>query len=112
MAELWKGWRFRLRLPGDGAGSVSRSRLAGGAQRFQECNQSRRFRGTQILAVSRHVSSALDHLANELILGAPHGHFVEGRTPFSANIIKGVTIVALLALKHERTLPFQRGPIV
>src|SRR5580704_812922 len=114
MAELWLRRRCRSgpRLHGDGMGSISGSRLASGTQRLQERHQSRRFGGTQILAVSRHVPSTLNHLANQLIWSSPHGYIVEGRSTLPAKLVKGVTVVALLALKHERTLPLQGGPVV
>jgi hypothetical protein len=43
-------------------------------QRLQECDQRRRFRRTQILAIRGHIAASLDHLANELVLSEAQGH--------------------------------------
>src|SRR5579864_2127329 len=101
-----------LRLQGNRTRSISRSRLTGGTQRLKECNESRSFRGAQILPVSGHVPSPLNHLADELVLCSPYSHIVQGRPPLSANVSKGVTVTALLALKDEGTLPLKRGSVL
>src|SRR5580700_10136290 len=101
-----------LRFQGNRMGSISRSRLTGGTQCLQECNESRSFCRAQILPVSGHVSSPLNHLPDELVRCSPYSHIVQGRPPLSANVSKGVAVAALLVLKDEGTLPLQRGPVV
>jgi hypothetical protein len=51
-------------------------------------------------------------LADELVLCSPYSHIVQGRPPLSANVSKGVTVAALLALKDEGTLPLKRGSVL
>ena len=48
---------------------VARGSLPCWMQRSEKCDQRGRFRRTQILAIRRHVAAALDHLADELVLG-------------------------------------------
>src|SRR5258708_32638681 len=81
-------------------------------QGFEKCDERGGLRRAQILAVRRHVATALDHLADELVLRQPHRHTVEGRTALPAALSEGMAVAALFDLKHERALPLQRGGTV
>src|ERR1700722_120434 len=69
----------------------------------------RNFRGTQVVSIGRHVSAALNHLANELVLRQPHGNAVQSWSALSTCVAERVAVAALLDLKHECTLPLKRG---
>src|SRR5260370_41902469 len=66
----------------------------------------------QILAIRWHVATALDHLADELVLRQPHRNTVECRTALPASLSEGMAVAALFDLKDERALPLQRGRAV
>jgi cytochrome c5 len=76
---------------------------------FEKCDERRGFRRAQIVPVRRHVATALDHLADELILSEPHRNAVECRTTLPASLRKGLTVAALFDLKDKCTLSLQRG---
>src|SRR5258706_2044811 len=87
---------------------ITRGRLSLGVQRFEESNDCRRFSRTQVLAVCRHIAASLNDLADKLILRQPDRDTVQIRTSLSSCLTKRMTIAALLHLKHERALPFER----
>src|SRR3984885_1705317 len=60
--------------------------------------------GTQVVPIGRHVTAALNYLANELILRQTHGNAIQGWSPLSTRVAERVAVAALLDLKHERTL--------
>src|ERR1700756_1014368 len=76
-------------------------------QRFKECHQCGCLRRAQVLSVGRHVSPALDHLANELVLGQPDGNTVESGTPLSTLVAQRTTVATLLDLENQRSLPLK-----
>src|SRR6266699_5250717 len=78
-------------------------------QSLEKCYECSGLRRTQILSVRRHVSAALNYLANELVLREPHGDTVESGTSLPAHVSKGMTVAALLDLQHQRTLPLKCG---
>src|ERR1700758_1547745 len=78
-------------------------------QGLEKCDQRGGLRGAQILAVRRHVATALNHLADELVLRQPHRNTVECRTALPTALSEGMAVAALFDLKHERALPFQGG---
>lgn len=86
------------------ARSVARRCLPGRMKSFEKCDERRRFRRTQILSVSGHVASALEHLAYELIASQSNSDGVESRPALATDTVKRVAIVALLGLKDERAL--------
>src|SRR5262249_14178485 len=89
---------------------IPRGGVPRGTQRREKCDERRRFRRTQVLAVRGHVAASLDHLTDELILRESQRDAVESRTSLAARFPKGVAVATLLDLKHERALPFDRGP--
>src|SRR6266700_6740617 len=91
------------------ARSITRRSLPGGMQSLEKCHECSRLRRTQILSVRRHVAAPLNHLANELVLRAPHGNAVESGTSLPAYISEGMTVTALLDLKHQRALALKGG---
>jgi len=104
-----RGWWSGRRegLCGDGARSIASGRLANRTQRFEERDKSGSFRGTEILAVGGHVATALDDLANELVLGKEEGDLIEGGTPLAALVTESMAVMALLKLKDESPLPLE-----
>src|SRR3984885_2567682 len=68
--------------------------------------------GTQVVPIGRHVTAALNYLANELILRQTHGNAIQGWSPLSTRVAERVAIAALLDLKHERTLALKRSGAV
>jgi methylmalonyl-CoA mutase cobalamin-binding subunit len=71
-------------LGGDGARSVASGRLVGGVKSFEESDKSRGFGRAEVFAVGRHVATALNDLANELVLGEEKSDFIESRAAFAA----------------------------
>src|ERR1700739_2091431 len=94
------------------AGSVSCRRQSRGMQRFKECHESSRLGRTKIFAVSGHVSSALDHLADELVLSELESDAIQSRSPLTSLSVQCVTVVALLHLENESALPLERRPVL
>src|SRR5713101_3451503 len=78
-------------------------------QRLEECDESRRFRGRQVLPIRRHIAVALDDLSDELILGEPHRHLIERRPTLPPALTERVTVATLLRLKNRRATPFECG---
>lgn len=90
------------------SGGIACRRLACWVQRFEECHQSRRLRRTQILTVCRHISSALDHLPNQLIFIEAESNFIECWPALTSFVIQRMTVVTLLCLKDECSVALQR----
>src|SRR5215472_3600116 len=78
-------------------------------QSLEKRNQSRGLGRVQTVSVSRHVAAALQHLANELVLGQPFGYRVERWPTLAALLPERVAVATLFALEDERALAFQRG---
>src|ERR1700740_209127 len=76
---------------------------------LEKCYERGRLCRTQIFPVRRHIATALNHLADELVLREPHGNAVERRAPLSAELTERMAIAALLHLKHESPLPLKCG---
>jgi hypothetical protein len=76
-------------------------------QRLEECHQRSGFRRTQVLAIGWHISSALDHLPNELIFGKALGNSIERWPALPSFVIQRMTVVALLCLKNESSSTLQ-----
>jgi len=58
------------------ARGIAGGSLAGGMQGFEKRDKCSGFRGTQVFSVGRHVAAALDHLADELVLGQAHSNTI------------------------------------
>jgi hypothetical protein len=80
------------------------SRLIRWPQRFHKRDECGDFRGTQILAIGRHVPAALDDLPDKLIGRETRGDGIQRRTAQTTFAAKRVTIPALLALEQNRPL--------
>src|SRR5260370_5679377 len=94
------------------AGSVACRRESRRMQRFKECHENSRLGRTKIFAVSRHVPSALDHLADQLVLSELKSDAVQGRPPLTSLPVQCMTVVALLHLENESALPLERGRVL
>src|SRR5580704_2030351 len=94
-------WRSGVGSERNGTRGVACWRLTRGMQRLEERDESRRFRGAQILAVGRHVAATLDHLSNQLILRQAYSHGVQSRTALSALVAERMAVVALLHLENQ-----------
>src|SRR5262249_49329685 len=92
---------------GRGKGSV---RGDSWPQRCHERDERVDFSRVQILAVSRHVASALQDLTNELIARLARRDAVERRPALSAFAAEAVAGPALLVLQHQRALELEPGP--
>src|SRR5260370_30854991 len=91
------------------AGSVACRRESRRMQRFKECHENSRLGRTKIFAVSRHVPSALDHLADQLVLSELKSDAVQSRPPLTSLPVQCMTVVALLHLENESAVPLERG---
>src|SRR5580700_1913384 len=76
-------------------------------QGLEKGDERRSLRWIQVVPISRHVATALNHLADELVLCQPHGNAVQCRPPLSAGVAKRVAVAALLGLKYKCTLPLK-----
>src|SRR6266478_2395068 len=94
------------------ASGFARRSLSSRVERCEKSDQGRGLRRTQILPICRHVSAALDHLADELVLRQSHGNAVQSRTTLSAALAKRMAVAALLDLENERTLTLKRSRAV
>jgi hypothetical protein len=104
--DAWTGF-FGIRSECEVLGSIMRGRLSGRMQRLKECHKRSRFRRTQILSVGRHISAALDHLSDQLILGKAQSNAIERRSALPSLAIQRMAIVALLCLENQRTSPLE-----
>src|SRR6185437_4865286 len=76
--------------------SVGCGPLRGRMQRLQKSDQCRNFCWRKIFPVRRHIASALNHLANELVIGESSGDIVERRTALTTIAAQGVAISLFL----------------
>src|ERR1700677_3900426 len=88
-------------------GGITRRSLFGRVERLEKRHQRSRLRGTQVVSVGWHVATALDHLADELILRELDSDSIKIRTSFSSRPTQRVAVVALFRLENERPLPLQ-----
>jgi hypothetical protein len=79
---------------------------------LKECHESSRLSGTKIFAVGWHISTALDHLAYQLVLRKFHSDDVQRRAPLTALPFKGMAVMTLLGLENESALPLEGRPVV
>src|ERR1700730_7583398 len=96
----------------DSSGSVACRRLTRRMQRLKECHESSRLSRAKIFAIGWHVSTALDHLAYQLILCKLNGDAVQRRTALTSVRTKGMAVMTLLRLKNESALPLECGPVL
>jgi hypothetical protein len=92
------------------SGSVPCRFLSRRIERVKECHESSRLGGTKIFAIGWHVSAALDHLPNQLILCELNGDAVQSRTTLTSLPLQGVAVVTLLRLENESALPLKCSP--
>src|SRR5438270_7330417 len=78
-------------------------------QSFQKRHKRGCLRWAEVLSIGRHISSALGHLANQLIFGKTESNGVQRRSALSPFVIERMAVMRLLGLKNQRTLPFQGG---
>src|ERR1700730_10917008 len=76
---------------GNVARSFARWSLSSRMQSFQKCDQGRRLRRTQILAVRWHVPATLDYLSNQLVLSQSPRDTVQSRPSLPATLTKRMT---------------------
>jgi hypothetical protein len=76
---------------------------------LEKCDESSGLRRIQILPIGGHISATLQDLPHELIRCQPDGNRIESRAALAANFANGVAVVALLGLKYERSLDFERS---
>ena len=69
-------------------------------------------RRTQVFSIGRHIATALNYLADQLILCESQSHTVQGRSAFASPVIERMAVVTLLDLKDQRTLALQGGASV
>src|SRR6476469_3362362 len=67
--------------------------------------------GAEALSVGRHVATALDDLADELVRVEPDGHCIQRRTALSALLSERMAVVTLLGLEDEGALTLERRPV-
>src|SRR5262245_63718940 len=79
------------------------------AQGLHERDERVHFGRVQILSVGRHVATALQHLANELIARLARRDTVERRAALATLTAEAVAGAALLVLEHERALQLERS---
>src|SRR5271170_3058838 len=77
-------------------------------QSLHEGYQGSYFRGSQILAVCRHVSASLDDLPDQLIVGEARGDGIQRGAAQTTLAPKAMAVPALLALNEDRPLKLQR----
>src|SRR5262245_26910287 len=94
------------------ASGFARGSLSQGMQSLEKRNQGSRLRRTQVFSVSRHVSTTLDNLPDQLILCESHRNRIKRGPSLAAEIPKRMAIAALFCLKNQRALPLQGGRAV
>src|SRR5713101_4241946 len=87
---------------------VARGRLAARMHRGEERYDRVDLRGTQVLAVGRHISAALDNLPHHLAPRKANRSVVERGAAQTALIAERMTIAALLALNQKSALQLER----
>ena len=89
-------------------GRITRRWLIPRSQRHHIANQSFHFVRRKVLAVCRHISPALNDLANELVLGHPGAHVGEIRTAMTSYPLDRMTVAALHVLQNHQSLKLER----
>src|SRR5579883_2209676 len=87
--------------------SVARGEIARGMEGHQKGDESGGFRGAEIFPIGGHVTTALNHLPNELILRETESDFIEGRATLPSLAAKRLAVAALLELKDKRALALE-----
>src|ERR1700724_3282626 len=88
---------------------IARGRLARRMHRGEEGDDRVDLRGSEILAVGRHIAAALNYLANDLVAREARGSVVERGPAQAALAAERMAIAALLALLQQRALQFERS---
>src|SRR5215510_13577986 len=81
-------------------------------QCLKELDQCCGFCRTEVFPISRHISSTLNDLANQLIRRESDSNPVERRSALAAFAVQGMAVVTLLGLKNQSTLVLQRSAIL
>src|SRR5215472_11277071 len=97
----------RLLPLGEPARCVACGRLPCRMQALKKGHEGRRLWRTQILAISRHVATALNHLPNQLVLREAHRYAIQRRSSLSSGARQGMAVAALLALKNQCAPPLE-----
>src|SRR5205085_10169272 len=100
----WRDLAFTERR---GLRSIARGLLISRVQSFQKRHKRGCFRWAEVFSIGRHISSALDHLANQLIFGKSESNGVQRRSALSPFVIQRMTLMTLLGLNNQRTFPCQ-----
>src|SRR5258708_6761952 len=90
-------------------GSIARWQLSRRMQRFEKLHQRSSLRGTKVFPIRRHVTAALNHLADQLVRGKAQRNLIERRSTLSAFSAERMAVVTLLRLKDKRTLMLKRS---
>src|SRR5215470_6948603 len=91
-----------------GDGGIARGHFIRRVQGPHERDQRRDLRRAEILAVGRHIASALDHLAGQLAAGQSRRHVVERRAALTAYPAQAMAIATLLVLQRNGALQLER----
>src|SRR5260370_20548391 len=86
---------------------VARRGFAMRMHRGNERNDRIDLRGTQVLAICRHISATLDNLPHDLAPGKACRSVVKCRSAQTACTSERMTIAALFALNQDRTLQLE-----
>src|SRR5438445_8055229 len=78
-------------------------------ERLEKRHEGSRLRGIQILSVSRHIATTLEHLPDELISRQFNGDRIERRPPISPALIERMAVAALFRLEDQGSLALQCG---
>ena len=81
------------------------------AQGHQEAHERLGLGRIERVAVGGHVAAALQHLANDLVLGHARGDGVECGAALPAGARERMAVAALLVLQHQRALALQRSAV-
>ena len=76
-------------------------------KRLKKSDQRSGLGWAQIFPIRWHISAALDYLPDELVFRKSQSDPVECGTALTSPIIQRMTVVTLLRLKNERSLPLQ-----
>src|SRR5216684_1764137 len=95
-----------------GPRGVVRGRLPGRMERLEECHERSGLRRAEVLSIARHVATALDHLADQLVLREPDGDSIERRPALPSRAFERVAVAALLELQDERSVSLERAAAV
>jgi hypothetical protein len=81
-------------------------------QSLHEGNKSGDLGWTKVLAVSRHVSTTLNHLTHKLIRSQARRDLIKRRSTPTSRTPYAVAVNALFGVEDEYTLPFERCAVI